>query len=246
MFSMSKTFQPQPGDTADVEPLIASGPTCAPPDSDDDRKKFVNQCSKVLWLCFSLATLGLNFALLLLLVTRIRSGKPVVAADVVNNKVITFNMSFNGATAIYDQTPSQSVDDAWAHLFRYALSSVPREKFHFPNHTYPIPGQPDRTVLSLSVLHQLHCLDVARRAMYPEYYPDMVTETEQIHVRHCVSELRQSLMCAADVSPIVWQWSERAQAPKERADIAHSCRDFSLIWDWSKDHAFRGKARKTG
>ena len=42
-------------------------------------------------------------------------------------------------------------------------------------------------------------------------------------VRQCVASLRQSLMCASDLSPIVWQRSDATHSARERADVAHTC-----------------------
>lgn len=43
-------------------------------------------------------------------------------------------------------------------------------------------------------------------------------------------------MCASDVSTIVWQWNEKAEAVKIHADIAHTCRRFDLLHDWAREH----------
>jgi len=51
-------------------------------------------------------------------------------------------------------------------------------------------------------------------------------------IRYCLSGLRQSLMCSADTSVIVWQWSDVHHRVVERTDVPHSCRNFTKIQDW--------------
>ncbi|KAF2648524.1 hypothetical protein K491DRAFT_612607, partial [Lophiostoma macrostomum CBS 122681] len=68
------------------------------------------------------------------------------------------------------------------------------------------PEVPQRS--TLSVFHQLHCLDAIRQAYYTAYnaamrgekldadsIPEMAGEE---HVKHCVELIRQSLTCMAD------------------------------------------------
>ncbi|KAJ7293769.1 hypothetical protein C8J57DRAFT_37175 [Mycena rebaudengoi] len=158
------------------------------------------------------------------------------AQDVLEYKAVKFHSGFGSQLPIYDQAPSDEVDEAWQSLYEFAYSKIPRtQAIHLPNKTYPILGdEPATYMLALSVFHELHCLDELRKAMYPDYYTDTTQGTS--HMLHCLSSLRQSIMCSADVSAIVWQWSEKSQAAKERSDIVHSCRDFNKIYDWSKQH----------
>lgn len=82
-----------------------------------------------------------------------------------------------------------------------------------------------------------------RKALRPAYYKPMLMgpdgEDELFgltHIDHCVDSIRQSLMCSADISPLVWQWKEEFQETKIRADVVHSCRDFESIRQWAVDH----------
>jgi len=72
--------------------------------------------------------------------------------------------------------------------------------------------------------------------MYPEYYEATPEGIHTPHMAHCISSLRQSLMCSADVTPIVWQWSERSKKVFERSDVVHTCRRFDKIQDWAQEH----------
>ncbi|KAJ7456559.1 hypothetical protein FB451DRAFT_1276387 [Mycena latifolia] len=160
------------------------------------------------------------------------------AQDVLEYKAVKFHSGFGPDLQIYDQEPSDEVDKAWAGLYEFAYSKIPRaQAIRLPNKTYPILGdKPQTYMLALDVFHELHCLDEIRKAMYPDYYPATSEGINTKHMRHCLSSLRQSIMCTSDISPIVWQWSEKSQAAKERADILHTCRDFTKLQAWSKQH----------
>ncbi|KAF7367293.1 hypothetical protein MSAN_00791400 [Mycena sanguinolenta] len=160
------------------------------------------------------------------------------AQDVLEYKTVKFHSGFGHDLPIYDQDPSDEVDKAWESLYEFAYSKIPRSQaIHLPNKTYPILGDSPATyMLALDVFHELHCLDEIRKVMYPDYYEQTAEGANTKHMRHCISSLRQSIMCTADISTIVWQWSEKSQAAKERSDILHTCRDFAKIQEWGKRH----------
>lgn len=51
----------------------------------------------------------------------------------------------------------------------------------------------------------------------------------EVHMSHCLDSIRQSLMCSADVSLIVWKWDAEAGQSFPRGDVVHLCRDFDRI-----------------
>nr|GAT43649.1 predicted protein [Mycena chlorophos] len=161
------------------------------------------------------------------------------AQSALSYKNIKFHSGFGADLPIFDQRPSDAVDDAWRGLYEFAYSKIPRSQAKLlVNKTYPVLGddEPKTYMLALDVFHQLHCLDEMRKAMYPDYYPHTAEGINTNHMRHCISSLRQSIMCTADITPIVWQWSVKLHAAKERSDVLHTCRDFDMLLDWSKEH----------
>ena len=56
------------------------------------------------------------------------------------------------------------------------------------------------------------------------------------HVSHCIESLRQSLMCASDISIIVWQWNEVVLKAQPHGGIVHTCRDFDRLREWAQAH----------
>ncbi|KAF7306548.1 hypothetical protein MIND_00446100 [Mycena indigotica] len=195
-------------------------------------------CVLLVSLCFNLATAYLWFDASSPANPLFPQAVYSPAQSALSYRAIKFHSGFGANMPIYDQPPSDAVDNAWKSLYKFAYSKIPRSQAQFlANKTYPILGDEPRTyMLALDVFHQLHCLDEIRKAMNPDYYPHTAEGINTSHMQHCLSSLRQSIMCASDITPIVWQWSEGSHAAKERSDVLHTCRDFGRIHDWAQAH----------
>ncbi|KII95582.1 hypothetical protein PLICRDRAFT_34492 [Plicaturopsis crispa FD-325 SS-3] len=177
------------------------------------------------------------------------------AQSAVEYKAVKFHSSWAPDLAIYEQPPSDEVDNAWNDLYKYAISRVPKsEAARLPNKTYPVENEKDKYFVGLDVFHQLHCLNYLREALYPDYYPPPEPFTSNTtgattaaeyahlekhrvgHIPHCLGVVRQALMCYSDISTVVWQWDEQIQRVMNRVDVMHTCRDFSKIHDWARDN----------
>ncbi|KZP06292.1 hypothetical protein FIBSPDRAFT_842279 [Athelia psychrophila] len=98
--------------------------------------------------------------------------------------------------------PSDAVDDAWEALYNFGVSKIPKsDAAKMLNRTVAIPGDEENYVIALDVFHQLHCLNVIRQALAPDYYPMLRINHDFDHVDHCVNSLRESLMCSVDITP---------------------------------------------
>jgi hypothetical protein len=142
-----------------------------------------------------------------------------------------------------------------ALMFLVGMTKISRqEAAQLPNRTAMLPHQSDDKdnergyVIMLDVFHQLHCLNVVRKALSPSHYtlshPGHDGEDELLgfhHVDHCVDSLRQSLMCSVDVTPLVWQWSDERQKYLEKAQVPHTCRNFNAVKEWAANNALKEK-----
>ncbi|KDR66680.1 hypothetical protein GALMADRAFT_80581, partial [Galerina marginata CBS 339.88] len=81
---------------------------------------------------------------------------------------------------------------------------------------------------------------ILRKALYPNYYTskENTEGRDDSQIKQCIDGIRQSLMCSADISVIVWQWSEASQKNLPKGNIAHTCRNFDKIQEWAKDRQF--------
>ncbi|KAK1141023.1 hypothetical protein N8T08_009596 [Aspergillus melleus] len=111
--------------------------------------------------------------------------------------------------------------------------------------TYEKPG--GWSLVGIDVFHQLHCLNLLRQGLRPDYYTKHDDEPAYtIHINHCLDYLRQAAMCNVDVTPIPVLWSEREDRPVPDFQVEHTCRDFWKVRDWAMErdahrHGFKGE-----
>ncbi|KAI8630470.1 hypothetical protein F5Y19DRAFT_474252 [Xylariaceae sp. FL1651] len=126
----------------------------------------------------------------------------------------------------YVGEPSEELDRAWRSLIRgQAIDLRGEEAEGVADKTYQKPG--GWYLTGPDAFHQLHCLDVLRKALRPDYYelpnPEPV---HTMHVEHCLDYLRQGVMCAADLTMIPVSWSEKRGRILQNTEVVHTCRDF--------------------
>ncbi|KAJ7653983.1 hypothetical protein DFH06DRAFT_1203397 [Mycena polygramma] len=157
------------------------------------------------------------------------------AENVVQHKLVKFTRGLDDDIPIYERRPSAAVDDAWSALYSVAQIKLSRtEAIKLPNRTWPLSDR-ESYVSTLDIFHQLHCLDTLRKQASTGYNYHRVSGK---HIRHCIGVLRQALMCSADITTVVWQWSEKLQIAEQRDDIVHVCRDFDQIREWADQRTF--------
>ncbi|KAJ7160009.1 hypothetical protein C8R43DRAFT_349437 [Mycena crocata] len=153
----------------------------------------------------------------------------------ISYKTVKFHRGLADDIPVYEQRPSPEVDAAWEELYAYAASRIPKsEAVKMTNTTWPILHDEDNYFMAADVFHQLHCLDMLRQQVHPGHN---YTRLSGMHIRHCIGAIRQALMCYADVSPVVWQWSSKFNEAEQRDDILHTCRDFDRLQGWAKERS---------
>ncbi|KAF5327876.1 hypothetical protein D9619_003923 [Psilocybe cf. subviscida] len=177
--------------------------------------------------------------LLLLLLFWLSSPEPYLYCAI-KYEIRTFTFGVDGDFSPYQGVPSSELDHLWEALYSVGFQRISKnDAARLPNKTSPIPGDADGYITELDVFHQLHCLNFIRKALRPDYYPDMRMGVPEIdvHVDHCVDSIRQSLMCSADISTVGWQWSDDLQNNTFQGGVAHKCRNFDMIQDWARQQA---------
>lgn len=101
-----------------------------------------------------------------------------------------------------------------------------------------------------------------RKGLRADYYTDPINgsiagipaDDWPLHISHCLEDLRQGVMCAADIryfctrtiasehladyfdSLEVWQWDYVGNKAAVSTSTIHSCRNYDKIVDWAKAH----------
>ncbi|THU87172.1 hypothetical protein K435DRAFT_970007 [Dendrothele bispora CBS 962.96] len=163
------------------------------------------------------------------------------AESAIDYTLVEFRLGFQTQLEIYEQPPSAEVDEAWDNLTRYSIAQVSRETaLKLPNRTWPVSetGLPGHYVIAPNVFHSLHCLNLIRQGLHRDYYhslPGNAGIKIPGHLDHCLSHIRQSLMCAGDMTPNVYQWSNSHGRAILRTDVPHTCRDFGKLREWVRE-----------
>ncbi|KAF7328256.1 hypothetical protein MVEN_02565500 [Mycena venus] len=103
-----------------------------------------------------------------------------------------------------------------------------------PNRTWSLQRDPDITcshwMSSTSCIAWTYCASKCTQHTAILAYPS--------HIRPRIGAIRQALMSSADVSTLVWQWSEELQQAEQMGDIVHICGYFDRIGEWASRHTF--------
>jgi len=104
---------------------------------------------------------------------------------------------------------------------------------------------PHNRFFGLSMYHQLHCLESLRLALlgvrpHNEFLNEGTKEKVWTvdHVAHCLNYLRQTILCAADLTlePEVVDGSGDVG---QGLGVTHVCRDWSVVNDYAERNAAR-------
>ncbi|OAA76771.1 hypothetical protein LEL_06455 [Akanthomyces lecanii RCEF 1005] len=168
------------------------------------------------------------------------------AQSVVEYETVRFTGGLKGDPSPY-MGSSGEVDAKWEELYgKAAVSQIDAAMAaKLPNATTPFNEDPSHYIVTLDVFHQLHCLNMMRKLVYPDIYPKDLTSGSAesrdnvVHFEHCYEQLRQSLQCHSDVSTIFWEWSERRKRYLGNAHTTHTCRNFEKIRQWGNENRAR-------
>jgi len=138
------------------------------------------------------------------------------------------------------------IDELWMDLYDFGtVGLTPSEVTRLIEPTKPSPMDPDTYPVMIQVFHNIHCLNLLRKAIWRDYYPealDMLTDgtanrtsPKALHIDHCINAIREALMCSSDVTPITFHYvSDEDHHVFPNLAATHTCRDFDAIKDWAK------------
>ena len=96
---------------------------------------------------------------------------------------------------------------------------------------------------SVAMFHQLHCLGLIRKEYYQFASPSSNTQPftrhgSSGHFTHCIDYLRQSIMCAADmtIEPALVGEDGSRTGVDGWGITHHNCKNWHSVWDWMLEH----------
>ncbi|KAM4057532.1 hypothetical protein HRG_010741 [Hirsutella rhossiliensis] len=132
----------------------------------------------------------------------------------------------------YVGEPSKEIDRAWRALLEVdGVDLIGAEASSVQGKT--LKKDSGHYLVGIDGFHQIHCLNMIRRALRPDYYP--MNDPEPVfktHINHCVDYVRQALMCNIDVTPLLVTWNERMNRPMPNFQALHTCRNFAKVKSW--------------
>ena len=85
--------------------------------------------------------------------------------------------------------------------------------------------------------------NMVRKATRMDYYGSEVeagsVEAELLsprHIAHCIDAIRQSLMCAADITPYTWTWEPAIGTYRNQVKNPHTCRNWEVLHEWVREN----------
>ncbi|KAK4615072.1 hypothetical protein CLAFUR0_08698 [Fulvia fulva] len=153
----------------------------------------------------------------------------------------------------FTRPPSKEVDQAWSDLgiwIPYFILPESLGPAHGLNNShlkysgddFDTPGYP----VVPEMIHHLHCLDSLRKNLYynHEYYAEqrlragksIAEEFMKAHINHCISALKERLLCTADIGivPFLWRTAEGDVMPDFGRE--HKCYDHKSVIAWYEKH----------
>jgi hypothetical protein len=119
------------------------------------------------------------------------------AYEAIEYKIVVFPDNLNNKGSYMAQTssgvPGNDTDMLWEYLYSCMYNTLVQSWLailtslinlvglssiyavaagKLPNSTVSVPGHPDQYVIKLDVFHQLYCLNLIRKALYPDRYHD--------------------------------------------------------------------------
>lgn len=159
--------------------------------------------------------------------------------DIPYNKIRINGSLANESGSIFRQPPSPEVDAAWDRISLigfHTISGSDIEKLERdPSKSVEVPldwGHGPHAYLALpDTFHLIHCLNVLRKRMYPNYYTERRV-MEDVHPSHCLDVILQNLMCDSSLDVITYTWRQTQVHPWPEMSVNKKCRDFDTVLDW--------------
>jgi hypothetical protein len=155
---------------------------------------------------------------------------------------------FDDPPSIWRADPGPEADRAWDKLTWQNVFAISKEEAAKItggdlSSTVRVPENwgygTDMRLAKLDLGHQLHCLNVIRKGLSPEYYmkDEIRGRLYWGHLKHCLHIVLQQILCTANTDLILYNWQETQRWPVPNFSFERKCRDHKTILDWAEKQA---------
>ncbi|KAI6092238.1 hypothetical protein F4821DRAFT_159482 [Hypoxylon rubiginosum] len=186
------------------------------------------------------------------------------AKDAIEYRNELFHNPIPGQTDDYAGPPTPERNDKWKALYYVGETSLTKsEASRLHNKTVAAKAGTDEDYpIVFTVFHDLHCLDAIRLTLgylrddkwnstynpyslpWPKEFEDGLYSVDHSH--HCMNGIRQSLQCASDVTPQVFQYVPERDMIRSNFNVLHTCRNFDAVRQWSLERKLKGEFNRNG
>lgn len=157
--------------------------------------------------------------------------------------------SFDGSLGLENKftgEPRPDAEEAWAHLFKHYNLRFTHEEMEKLNRTdNPIELSNGGGYFGqISAYHHLHCLSMLRKVLWHDFYNISIPALRG-HADHCINDIRQSLMCHADLSVVTFYWHPEMRKPMPNFHIDQTCVNWDALDKWASKRSFSVFDQKT-
>jgi hypothetical protein len=160
------------------------------------------------------------------------------AQDIIRYEAKVFSSGFGDQKTKY-MGDSYEADAEWMKLYPRTVVRIPKSQAdQLVNKSIPIAGDEEHFPVLISAFHSMHCLDSIRHLYFghdknADADPEVNTRIlKPHHIDHCFDSLRQSIMCAADISPVPYNWVPSMGLALGSLGVPHTCRSKSTCDVW--------------
>ncbi|RDA89597.1 hypothetical protein CP533_6230 [Ophiocordyceps camponoti-saundersi (nom. inval.)] len=175
---------------------------------------------------------------------RLIAGKPSAPArEAVKFHQVRFDGSL-GLRSRYTGEPREETESSWGRLFQHYNIRFTAEEMRRMNRSALELRNGGGFYGQLSAYHHLHCLKMLRRVVWHDRYNVSIVEMRH-HADHCIEDIRQSLMCHADLSVVTFDWLPRRRKPWPDFRVDQTCVDWEALDQWAAKRSFSIFDQKT-
>ncbi|CAA9959480.1 DUF3328 domain containing protein [Pyrenophora teres f. maculata] len=167
---------------------------------------------------------------------------------------------FNYSTSEYTLHPTEgNVSERWMALgqdsghFLIPVSEGHKYDLDIKRHVTVPEGvaEQESFLVSLDVMHQIHCLDTLRENLWynrdwyfvhQKQHPKL--SVHKAHTNHCLNALRERLMCLSDVTFLPLVYIDREGWTLPDFERRHKCHNFDATREWAYKHKMSHAAAK--